>query len=206
MLPHIFCCKKVCRFPPGILATLPKSSFSPPDSGLVTSIPSILLYIPVRVCYYNMVKRVRGCFHGRGVIFIQSSFIGIRKERVFPWVCWRTRGTSSARTPLHATCWRSFCCIRAFTFWCITALRTGYTSTSGSFWPGGSASMAAAAPASRSTPVPPSADACSLITAWASCSVRPVRSGTTAPSTTVSLWAAPARTPASATPLWATTC
>ena len=33
-----------------------------------------------------------------------------------------------------------------------------------------------------------------------------VRSGTTAPSTTVSLWAAPARTPASATPLWATTC
>ena len=27
-----------------------------------------------------------------------------------------------------------------------------------------------------------------------------------APSTTVSLWAAPARTPASATPLWATTC
>ena len=82
MLPHIFCCKKVCRFPPGILATLPKSSFSPPDSGLVASIPSILLYIPVRVCYYNMVKRVRGCFHGRGVIFIQSSFIGIRKERV----------------------------------------------------------------------------------------------------------------------------
>ncbi len=30
--------------------------------------------------------------------------------------------------------------------------------------------------------------------------------GTTAPSTTVSLWAAPARTPASATPPWATTC
>ena len=130
MLPHIFCCKKVCRFPPGILATLPKSSFSLPDSGLAMSIPSILLYIPVRVCYYNMVKRVRGCFHGRGVIFIQSSFIGIRKERVFPWVCWRTRGTSSARTPLHATCWRSFCCIRAFTFWCITVLRTGCTGTS----------------------------------------------------------------------------
>ena len=35
---------------------------------------------------------------------------------------------------------------------------------------------------------------------------RLARSGTTAPSTTVSLWAAPARTPASATPLWATTC
>ena len=62
MLPHIFCCKKVCRFPPGILATLPKSSFSPPDSGLVTPIPSILLYIPVRVCYYNMVKRVQRLF------------------------------------------------------------------------------------------------------------------------------------------------
>ena len=151
MLPHIFCCKKVCRFPPGILATLPKSSFFPPDSGLAMSIPSILLYIPVRVCYYNMVKRVRGCFHGRGVIFIQSSFIGIRKERVFPWVCWRTRGTSSARTPLHATCWRSFCCIRAFTFWCITALRTGCTGISAFSLPAGSASTDAAAPASRFT-------------------------------------------------------
>ena len=33
--------------------------------------------------------------------------------------------------------------------------------------------MAAAAPASRSTPVPPSADACLSTTAWASCSARP---------------------------------
>ena len=38
-----------------------------------------------------------------------------------------------------------------FTFWYTTAWRTGYTSTSGSFWPGGSASTDAAAPASRST-------------------------------------------------------
>ena len=45
-------------------------------------------------------------------------------------------GTSSARTPPHAACWRSFCCTPVFIFWSITALRTGCTSTSGSFWPG----------------------------------------------------------------------
>jgi len=43
-------------------------------------------------------------------------------------------GTSSARTPPHAACWRSFCCTPVFIFWSITALRTGCTSTSGSFW------------------------------------------------------------------------
>ena len=84
MLPHIFCCKKVCGFPPGILATLPKSSFSPPDSGLVMSIPSILLYIPVRVCYYNMVKRVQRLFSWQRRDFYSEQLHRNQEREGFP--------------------------------------------------------------------------------------------------------------------------
>ena len=53
MLPGVFCCKKVCRFPLCFLATLPKTALFLHFDGLVVPIPSISLYIPARLCYYN---------------------------------------------------------------------------------------------------------------------------------------------------------
>ena len=65
MLPHIFCCKKVCRFPLCFLATLPKTALFLHFGGLVVPIPSISLYIPNLLCYYNKVRRVCLCFRHR---------------------------------------------------------------------------------------------------------------------------------------------
>ena len=65
MLPHIFCCKKVCRFPLCFLATLPKTALFLHFDGLVVPIPSISLYIPNLLCYYNKVRRVCLCFRHR---------------------------------------------------------------------------------------------------------------------------------------------
>ena len=48
-----FVCEKVCRFSLHFLATLPKRRFLCPAGGLAATIPSISLYIPVRLCYYN---------------------------------------------------------------------------------------------------------------------------------------------------------
>jgi serine O-acetyltransferase len=48
-----FVCEKVCRFSLHFLATLPKRRFLCPAGGLAATIPSILLYIPARLCYYN---------------------------------------------------------------------------------------------------------------------------------------------------------
>ena len=48
-----FVCKKVWRFSLHFLATLPKRRFLCPAGGLATTIPSISLYIPARLCYYN---------------------------------------------------------------------------------------------------------------------------------------------------------
>ena len=65
MLPGIFCCKKVCRFPLCFLATLPKTTLFLHFDGLVVPIPSISLYIPNLLCYYNKVRRVCLCFRHR---------------------------------------------------------------------------------------------------------------------------------------------
>ena len=65
MLPGVFCCKKVCRFPLCFLATLPKTALFLHFDGLVVPIPSISLYIPNLLCYYNKVKRVCLCFRHR---------------------------------------------------------------------------------------------------------------------------------------------
>ena len=65
MLPGVFCCKKVCRFPLCFLATLPKTALFLHFDGLVVSIPSISLYIPNLLCYYNKVRRVCLCFRHR---------------------------------------------------------------------------------------------------------------------------------------------
>ena len=48
-----FVCKKVWRFSLHFLATLPKRRFLCPAGGLAATIPSISLYIPARLCYYN---------------------------------------------------------------------------------------------------------------------------------------------------------
>ena len=48
-----FVCEKVCRFSLHFLATLPKRRFLCPAGGLAATIPSISLYIPARLCYYN---------------------------------------------------------------------------------------------------------------------------------------------------------
>ena len=48
-----FVCKKVWRFSLHFLATLPKRWFLCPAGGLAATIPSISLYIPARLCYYN---------------------------------------------------------------------------------------------------------------------------------------------------------
>ena len=48
-----FVCKKVCRFSLHFLATLPKRRFLCPAGGLAATIPSISLYIPAQLCYYN---------------------------------------------------------------------------------------------------------------------------------------------------------
>ena len=48
-----FVCEKVCRFSLHFLATLPKRRFLCPTGGLAATIPSISLYIPARLCYYN---------------------------------------------------------------------------------------------------------------------------------------------------------
>ena len=65
MLPGMFCCKKVCRFPLCFLATLPKTALFLHFGGLVVPIPSISLYIPNLLCYYNKVRRVCLCFRHR---------------------------------------------------------------------------------------------------------------------------------------------
>ena len=65
MLPGVFCCKKVCRFPLCFLATLPKTALFLHFDGLVVPIPSISLYIPNLLCYYNKVRRVCLCFRHR---------------------------------------------------------------------------------------------------------------------------------------------
>ncbi len=65
MLPGVFCCKKVCRFPLCFLATLPKTALFLHFGGLVVPIPSISLYIPNLLCYYNKVRRVCLCFRHR---------------------------------------------------------------------------------------------------------------------------------------------
>ena len=65
MLPGMFCCKKVCRFPLCFLATLPKTALFLHFDGLVVPIPSISLYIPNLLCYYNKVRRVCLCFRHR---------------------------------------------------------------------------------------------------------------------------------------------
>ena len=65
MLPGVFCCKKVCRFPLCFLATLPKTALFLHFGGLVMPIPSISLYIPNLLCYYNKVRRVCLCFRHR---------------------------------------------------------------------------------------------------------------------------------------------
>ena len=65
MLPGVFCCKKVCRFPLCFLATLPKTALFLHFGGLVVPIPSISLYIPEPLCYYNKVRRVCLCFRHR---------------------------------------------------------------------------------------------------------------------------------------------
>ena len=65
MLPGVFCCKKVCRFPLCFLATLPKTALFLHFDGLVVPIPSISLYIPNLLCYYNKVRRVCLCFRNR---------------------------------------------------------------------------------------------------------------------------------------------
>lgn len=65
MLPGMFCCKKVCRFPLCFLATLPKTALFLHFDGLVVPIPSISLYIPNLLCYYNKVRRVCLCFQHR---------------------------------------------------------------------------------------------------------------------------------------------
>ena len=193
MLPGFFLCKKVSGRTQQILATLPKNQNPPPNRKFEAAIPSKMLYIKVQMCYHNTQTR-------------EPPRAALEKGGFPTWVYWRTHGTSSARTPPRAACWRSFCCTPAFTFWSITASRTGCMSAGTFFWRDGSASAAGIRPASRSTPVPGSAGACSSTTAWASSSARRLRSVTTAPSTTASRWAAPARTPASATPRWATTC
>ena len=48
-----FVCKKVWRFSLHFLATLPKRRFLCPAGGLAATIPSISLYIPAQLCYYN---------------------------------------------------------------------------------------------------------------------------------------------------------
>ena len=48
-----FVCEKVCRFSLHFLATLPKRRFLCPAGRLAATIPSISLYIPARLCYYN---------------------------------------------------------------------------------------------------------------------------------------------------------
>ena len=48
-----FVCEKVWRFSLHFLATLPKRRFLCPAGGLAATIPSISLYIPARLCYYN---------------------------------------------------------------------------------------------------------------------------------------------------------
>ena len=48
-----FVCKKVWLFSLHFLATLPKRRFLCPAGGLAATIPSISLYIPARLCYYN---------------------------------------------------------------------------------------------------------------------------------------------------------
>ena len=65
MLPGMFCCKKVCRFPLCFLATLPKTALFLHFDGLVVPIPSISLYIPNLLCYYNKVRKVCLCFRHR---------------------------------------------------------------------------------------------------------------------------------------------
>ena len=65
MLPGMFCCKKVCCFPLCFLATLPKTALFLHFDGLVVPIPSISLYIPNLLCYYNKVRRVCLCFRHR---------------------------------------------------------------------------------------------------------------------------------------------
>ena len=65
MLPGVFCCKKVCRFPLCFLATLPKTALFLHFDGLVVPSPSISLYIPNLLCYYNKVRRVCLCFRHR---------------------------------------------------------------------------------------------------------------------------------------------
>lgn len=65
MLPGVFCCKKVCRFPLCFLATLPKTALFLHFDGLVVPIPSISLYIPNLLCYYNKVRRVCLCLRHR---------------------------------------------------------------------------------------------------------------------------------------------
>ena len=65
MLPGVFCCKKVCRFPLCFLATLPKTALFLHFGGLVVPIPSISLYIPNLLCYYKKVRRVCLCFRHR---------------------------------------------------------------------------------------------------------------------------------------------
>ncbi len=130
-------------------------------------------------------------------IFIQSSFIGIRK-RGFPMGLLEDARNIQRKDPLHATCWRSFA-VSGFHILVYHRIAHWLYQHKRFFLARWVSQHGRRRTGIEIHPVPPSADACLSTTAWASCSARPARSGTTAPSTTVSLWAAPARTPASAT-------
>ena len=76
MLPETICCEKVCRFSPVFLATLPKRRIF----RLVPAIPSILLYIPHKLCYYKKNKRVDPHSGGYGLQKREGSPMGLLED------------------------------------------------------------------------------------------------------------------------------
>ena len=76
MLSEAICCEKVCRFSPVFLATLPKRRIF----RLVPAIPSILLYIPHKLCYYKKNKRVDPQSGGYGLQKREGSPMGLLED------------------------------------------------------------------------------------------------------------------------------